>query len=116
MPRHERFLAWQRAHELALAIYSQSRVWPAEEKYGLTSQVRRSASSVAANIAEGAARYGSKELKRYLNISLGSLGELDYHLRLAHDLGILNDVDWQRLKTLCAEAEKLVGLLARSLH
>jgi len=116
MTRHERFLAWQRAHELALAVYVASRGWPSEEKYGLTSQARRAASSVAANIAEGAARFGPKELKRYLNISLGSLGELDYHLRLARDLGITNEEEWRRLQLLRDETEKLVRAFAKSLN
>ena len=115
MARHERFLAWQRAHELTLAVYGASSSWPPEEKYGLTSQARRAASSVAANIAEGVARFGSKELKRYLNISLGSLGELSYHLRLAHDLGVTNEEDWRRLEMLRVETEKLVRAFAKRL-
>lgn len=116
MARHERFLAWQRAHELTLAVYSASKSWPAEEKFGLTSQARRAAASVAANIAEGAARFGSKELKRYLNISLGSLGELDYHLRLARDLGITSESDWSHMQLLRTETEKLVRVLAKRLN
>jgi four helix bundle protein len=116
MARHERFLAWQRAHALTLAVYATSRSWPAEEKFGLTSQARRAASSVAANIAEGAARFGPRELKRYLNISLGSLGELDYHLRLAFDLGITSEEDWRRLQELRVETEKLVRVFAKSLN
>jgi four helix bundle protein len=115
MARHERYLAWQRAHELTLAVYIASRSWPSEEKFGLTSQARRAASSVAANIAEGAARFGSRELKRYLNISLGSLGELDYHLRLARDLGIGSEEDWSRIQLLRVETEKLVRVFAKSL-
>ena len=115
MARHERFLAWQRAHELTPAVYFASRSWPSEEKFGLTSQARRAASSVAANIAEGAARFGSRELKRCLNISLGSLGELDYHLRLARDLGISSEEDWSRIQLLRVETEKLVRVFAKSL-
>jgi four helix bundle protein len=115
MARHERFLAWQRAHELTLAVYVATRSWPAEEKYGLTAQARRAASSVGANIAEGAARFGSRELKRFFNIALGSLGELDYHLRLARDLGMACDEEWKRLCLLRDESEKLIRLFVRSL-
>jgi four helix bundle protein len=86
-----------------------------EEKFGLTSQARRAASSVAANIAEGAARFGSRELKRYLNISLGSLGELDYHLRLARDLGMTSEEEWKRLQVMLGDTEKLVRGFAKSL-
>jgi len=116
MARHERFLAWQRAHQLALAIYEASKGWPSAERYGLTAQARGAASSAAANIAEGAARLGPREFKRFLDISLGSLGELDYHLRLALDLGILERDEWQRLIELQASAAKLVVLLARSMR
>ena len=115
MARHERFLAWQRAHQLTLAIYEASRGWPSTERYGLTAQARSAASSAAANIAEGAARLGPREFKRFLDISLGSLGELDYHLRLALDLGILQHDEWQRLTDLLTSAAKLVVLLARSM-
>ena len=89
MTRHERLLAWQRSHELSIAVYRATAAWPVNERYGLTSQVRRAASSVGANIEEGAARYGPREFKRFLNIALGPLGELENHLRLALDLGLM---------------------------
>jgi len=86
------------------------------ERYGLTAQVRRAAASIAANIAEGAARQGSREFRRFLNISLGSLGELDYHLRLARDLGILDEGEWKGLTTLGNEAGRLIMGLKKSLE
>ncbi len=115
MARHERFLAWQHAHQLALAVYKATAVWPVAERYGLTVQARRAAASVGANIAEGAAREGSREFRRFLNISLGSLGELDYHLRLALDLGILSGDDWRQLQNLHSEAGRLIMGLKRRL-
>ena len=115
MARHERLLAWQRSHQLTIAVYRATAGWPVSERYGLTSQARRAASSVGANIAEGAARYGAREFKRYLNIALGSLGELENHLRLALDLEILTMQDFEHLAGLANEAGKLTGLLARSL-
>jgi len=116
MARHERFLAWQRVHQLTLAVYEVTNTWPTAERYGLVSQARRAASSAAANIAEGAARQGPREFKRYLDISLGSLGELDYHLRLALDLGLLPSDKWQELADLQSNAMGLVVLLARSMR
>jgi four helix bundle protein len=71
---------------------------------------------VGANIAEGSARYGSREFKRFLNIALGSLGEVENHLRLALDLELLDKSDFERLARLANEAGKLTGLLARSLE
>ena len=115
MARHERFLAWQQTHRLTLASYEATKGWPATERYGLTAQARRAAASAAANIAEGPARVGPREFKRFLDIALGSLGELDYHLRLALDLGIMPHAEWQKLSELQSSAAKLVVLLARSM-
>ena len=83
---YERFQAWSACHDLALAVYRATQRWPKAELYGLTSQARRAATSAAINIAEGAAKRGPRELRRYLDISLGSLGELSYILRLSRDL------------------------------
>ena len=115
MPKHERLLAWQRAHELALAVYQVTRTWPQAERYGLISQSRRAASSVGANIAEGAARLGPREFKRYLDIARGSLAELHNQLRLALDLGMISREEWQRLEHLQSNAMGLVILLGRSM-
>ena len=115
MARHERFLAWQRAHQLTLAVYESSGGWPVTERYGLTAQARRAAASIAANIAEGAARQGSREFRRFLNIALGSLGELDYHLRLARDLDMLDEEAWKRLVEIGGEAGRLIMGLKKSL-
>jgi four helix bundle protein len=74
---------------MTLEVYRVTRAFPREELYGLTSQLRRAASSVPANIAEGCGRNGDAELARFLAIALGSANELDYHLLLARDLGYL---------------------------
>jgi four helix bundle protein len=89
MSSYERLDAWKRCHELVLEVYEITRGWPTTERYGLTSQARRAAVSAAANIAEGSAKRGSRELARYLDISLGSLSEVGYLIRLATDLGML---------------------------
>lgn len=115
MATHERFVAWQRAHQLTLEVYKISGEWPVAERHGLTAQARRAAASVAANIAEGAARQGSREFRRFLNMALGSLGELDYHLRLARDLGMLDEEAWKGLVETGNEAGRLTMGLKRSL-
>ena len=71
---------WRRAHELTLACYQATRRYPQDERYGLSSQVRRCSASIAANIAEGCGYYGNAELHRFLQIAMGSTSELDYHL------------------------------------
>jgi four helix bundle protein len=95
---YERFEAWKVSHELALAIYAATRQWPRSELYGLTSQLRRAALSAPTNIAEGSARRGPAEFRRFLNYSLGSLSELAYLLRFAHDAELLTDEAWKALQ------------------
>jgi len=113
MMPYERFTAWKASHELAMAVYQATRAFPTEERYGLTSQMRRAAFSVAANIAEGAAKRGSAELGRFLDIALGSLSELSYAILLARDLGLLARGDAEQLEGVRTKAGKLTwGLYA----
>ncbi len=94
MAPYERFAAWRECHALALEVYRATRSFPREELYGLTSQARRAAFSAAANIVEGSARRGSAEFRRFLDISLGSLTELGYTLRISRELGLLAEDGW----------------------
>jgi four helix bundle protein len=100
MAIYQRIKAWQRCHQLCLAVYSVTNSWPPAERFGLISQARRAAHSAAANIAEGCAKRGPREFRRYLDISLGSLSELSYTLMLARDLKILPETDWKTLEEL----------------
>ena len=84
----EDLIVWQKAHQLVLAIYRFSRGFPKEELYGLTSQFRRAAVSVPANIAEGFKKRGKSDKGRYMNIAQGSLEECRYYLILSEDLGL----------------------------
>ncbi len=77
---------WRKAHGLTLAVYQATTSFPKEELYGLTSQIRRAAASIPANLCEGCGRNGNAEFARYCSIALGSANELEYHLLLAHDL------------------------------
>jgi four helix bundle protein len=97
---HERFRAWQLAHELVLAIYQVTADWPSAERYGLTAQIRRAAAAVPTNLAEGAAKHGRREFRRYADIALGSTAEVAYLLLLARDLGLLTYADHDRLDDL----------------
>jgi four helix bundle protein len=115
MAIYERIRAWERCHELCVAVYKVTNSWPSGERFGLTSQARRAAHSAAANIAEGSAKRGSREFRRYLDISLGSLSELSYTLLLAKDLKILPETDWVRLEGLHRNAGGMTWLLYKSL-
>ena len=86
---------WQRAHQLTLEVYAETSLFPKEERYRLTNQLRRAAASVPANIAEGCGRNGDAELARFLTIAKGSASELDYLLLLAHDLGYLKPAQYE---------------------
>ena len=87
---YKKIVAWQRGHELTLEVYRITQSFPAEEKYGLTSQLRRAAYSVPVNIAEGAGRETHKDYLRFLVIGLASLNEVEYFLMLARDLNYLS--------------------------
>jgi len=89
MQDYRKLKVWQKAHELALAVYEASARFPREEVYALTSQIRRAAASVPSNIVEGCGRGSNAELMRFLYIALGSANEVEYQLLLARDLGFL---------------------------
>lgn len=108
--------AWQKAYELALAIYRSSKRFPKEETYGLTAQLRRAAISVPANIAEGYERNHCKEYCQYLYIAKGSLGEIETYLLLAKDLKYLNDADFERMSIIREETARILKGLIRSLE
>jgi len=99
----------QRAHQLTLAIYRIRASFPREELYGLTTQLRRSSSSISANRAEGCGRNGDAELARFCSIAMGSASELDYRLLLARDLKLINPKDYGELAQRTREVKRLLG-------
>ena len=110
---YERLTAWRSAHELAVAIYNVTKSFPKSELYGLTSQIRRAAFSVPANIAEGSFKRGSAEFRRFLDTALGSFAEVSYALRFARDVELLHPPDFEMLEKLRVRVGKLVwGLYA----
>jgi len=105
---------WQKAHELTLAVYRVSATFPREELYGLTSQLRRSCSSIAANLAEGCGRSGDAEFARFCSIARGSASELEYHLLLVRDLKLIKSTDYDELAPRVTELKRmLTGLLQK---
>ena len=115
MKPFERLDAWKACHEVVLAVYRATKKFPKDEQYGVTAQLRRSAISITANIAEGSAKRGKREFRRYLDIALGSLAELRCLLRSARDLGYLTDEDWATIVPLEERGGLLLWRLYRSM-
>ena len=107
---------WQKSHALTKDVYSETGRFPREEIYGLTSQMRRAAVSVAANIAEGCGRSTRPDLARFLSIALGSASELEYYVLLAHDLDFLASDSHRRLADQTTEIKRMLAALAKKLR
>jgi len=107
---------WRKAYDLALAIYEASRSFPREEMYGLTSQLRRAAVSVGANIAEGCGRRSDGELVRFLQIARGSASEIEHHLLLARDLKFLEATTHQEIEKRLQEVQRMLTSLVSSIQ
>lgn len=104
-------LVWRKAHLLVLAIYRATKKFPPDERFGMTSQLRRSAASIPANIAEGCGRTGNGELARFLQVAMGSASELDYHLELAHDLEYVKSAEYKALNDSIIEVKRMLASL-----
>lgn len=104
---------WAKAHRLTIDVYVATRNFPRDELYGLTSQLRRSAASIGANIAEGCGRRSDGEFTRFLQIARGSASELEYHLLLAHDLRFLADAHFRHLEDETFEVERMLTALVQ---
>lgn len=115
MRNYEDLQVWQKAHSLTLEIYKDTRCFPIEERFGLTSQIRRSCTSIGANIAEGCGRRSDAEMARFVQIAMGSGAELSYHLRLAHDLQFLSTPSFERLRADLSEVMRMLSSLSKRL-
>jgi four helix bundle protein len=115
MPENYRdLIAWQRAKSLALSVYRYTRLFPRDEIYGLTSQMRRAAVSVPSNIAEGKGRHSQKELVQFLYHARGSLLELETQLSIAYDLEYIDLPVFEGLQSQTDELGRILnGLINR---
>ena len=116
MKSFRNLVVWQKAHALTLAVYKVTRGFPKEELYGLTSHMRRSSSSIAANIAEGCGRRTDPDFARFLQISFGSASEVEYLLILAHDLELLDKNIFEQLSRDVIEIKKMLAGFLRKLR
>ena len=107
---------WEKAHALTLAVYRGTRDFPSDERFGLTSQLRRSCASVPANLAEGCARGGDIDFARFVNVAAASASETDYHLLLARDLDYLEDSEYQPLFEQVSEVKRMLNSFERTLR
>ncbi len=114
MANYRNLIVWQKAHLLALSIYKITEKFPKDEKYGLTLQIRRAALSVPANIVEGYNRKSKKEFVHFIDISFGSLAEIEYLLEFSLDLGYIDKINFKELKELIEEISKLLWGLQKS--
>lgn len=116
MSDYRKLAVWAKAHQLTLAVYRATVHFPKEEIYGLTGQIRRAAASIPAKIAEGSGRGSNPEFIRFLRIANGSANELEYHLLLAHDLGLLETKAYQELDGSVKEVGRMLAGLMRHLQ
>jgi four helix bundle protein len=107
---------WEKAHSLTLAVYKATSGFPRQERFGLTSQMRRCSASIGANIAEGCGKRGNNEFQRYLQIASGSASELDYHFLLARDLRFLEEMDYRRLASELLQLRKMLTSLLQKVQ
>ena len=109
-------LVWQQAMDLAVLSYALTKRFPKEELFGLTSQIRRSAASIAANIAEGHGRENSGSFIQFLRIAQGSLKETETHLLLAERIGLLKPEELKPAMQKCDEIGRMLRSLIRAIQ
>jgi four helix bundle protein len=105
---------WEKSHAITLAVYKITASFPSDERFGLTSQMRRCAVSIPSNIAEGCGRRGNGEFHKFLQIATGSANELEYQVLLAKDLLYVAEPIQKELSAKIVEVQKmLAGLIAK---
>ncbi len=112
---HRDLIVWQKSMQLVSIVYSFSKEFPADERYGLTSQIRRSAVSIPSNIAEGRSRSSRKDFAQFLHISLGSVAELETQIEIAKDLSFGNNQGYTACMELLGEVRRMLLALITKL-
>jgi four helix bundle protein len=107
---------WQKAHLLALRSYRTTSSFPKQDLYGLVMQIRRCATPIAANVAEGCGKRGNREFQRYLHIACGSGSELEYHFLLARDLGLVKDEEYKFRNSATIEVKRMLASLVAKIE
>lgn len=107
---------WEKSHGLVLEIYKVTKIFPRDEKFGLVSQLRRSASSVPTNIVEGFKRKSNRDFAHFLNLADASLEETKYHVILSRDLKYINERQFETLNSICDEVGRMLNGLQRKIN
>ena len=107
---------WEKSHHLTLRIYKMTKVFPREEMYGITSQIRRSCASIPANIAEGCGTDSDAEMARYLQIAMASASELEYHILLARDLELISTINYDEVNEEVTQIKRMLTPFIRRLR
>jgi four helix bundle protein len=114
MQNYKDLKVWDKAHQFTLSVYEITKGFPKEEIYSLTNQIRRSSSSIPANIAEGCGKNSQNDFANFLNIALGSSNEAEYFLILSRDLGYLKQENFDILFTLINDVKgMLISLIGK---
>lgn len=116
MRDYRELIVWQKAHRLTLDVYALTKAFPRDEMFGLTSQLRRAATSIPSNIAEGAGRRTNTDFARFLDIAAGSCNEVEYQLLLALDLGYLDEPTYTPLTARLAEIRRILTRLTQKMR
>jgi four helix bundle protein len=109
-----KLMVWEKAHTWVLKIYRLTKRFPDDDRFGLTSQLRRAAASIPANIAEACGRGGKLEFSRFIQIAMGSAAEAEYHVLLAKDLGYLKEADYDSVGAAVVEIKRMLASLLKS--
>ena len=109
-------LVWQKAHRLVKHAYEATSRFPTEEKFGLTSQMRRAVVSIPTNFAEGCGRSGASDFRRFLDIAMGSASEVQYLVYQSGDLGFMDETTCQRLASDVEEVKRMLSSLILKLR
>ena len=116
MRPHEKLDVWNKSMDLVVAIYKQTEMLPADERFGLMSKTRRAAVSIPANIAEGAARHSSKEFGHFLSTAQGSASELETELLIAERLGYLGSDGYTKIRSELESVGRMIVGLTRNVR
>jgi four helix bundle protein len=109
-------LVWQKAHACVLLVYQLTKRFPDDERFGLTSQLRRSSASIPANLAEGCGRGSDQDFARFVQIAMGSAAEVEYHLLLAKDLKCIDPEDSNKASAAIEEVKRMLASLLKTVR
>ncbi len=116
MRNFQKLEVWKKAHELTLSIYQMTANFPTNERYGLTSQLQRSSASIGENLADGCGRETDADYRRFVQMAAGSACEVEYHLILSRDLGLLDATAFERFSADINEIKRMLCGLSNHLE